>query len=237
MRSGLHPVMGTLRNDFAGNCVYCSHCQPCPVGIDIAAVNKYLDIARLDAAQYRPRSLALRGACPRRRRVHRLRKLRKALPVRGAGDEEHSRCRGDLWLKSRAAAELPERKNGEQKRRSSQAGASLEAPLLLRPPRFEHTGAPCSRSANKARENPRKKPLTWSALQGLEWRSQGRAGRIGRRALGPAGQGGTAMNSKDGLADLFPRRGRQHGVCGVFCGAQLFGDAVGRGGRDRQRDL
>lgn len=41
-------VMDTQRNDFAGNCVYCSHCQPCPAGIDIAAVNKYLDIARLD---------------------------------------------------------------------------------------------------------------------------------------------------------------------------------------------
>lgn len=48
------PVMGTLRSDFAGNCVYCSHCQPCPVGIDIAAVNKYLDIARLDPAQVPP---------------------------------------------------------------------------------------------------------------------------------------------------------------------------------------
>lgn len=44
------PVLGTLRNDFKGNCVYCSHCQPCPAGIDIAAVNKYLDIARLDEA-------------------------------------------------------------------------------------------------------------------------------------------------------------------------------------------
>jgi predicted aldo/keto reductase-like oxidoreductase len=44
------PVLGTLRNDFRGNCVYCSHCQPCPAGIDIAAVNKYLDIARLDTA-------------------------------------------------------------------------------------------------------------------------------------------------------------------------------------------
>ncbi|WP_343209765.1 aldo/keto reductase [Anaerolentibacter hominis] len=42
------PVLNTLRNDFAGNCVYCSHCQPCPMEIDIAAVNKYLDIAKLD---------------------------------------------------------------------------------------------------------------------------------------------------------------------------------------------
>lgn len=41
-------VMNTLRNDFAGNCVYCSHCQPCPAKIDIATVNKYLDIAKLD---------------------------------------------------------------------------------------------------------------------------------------------------------------------------------------------
>ncbi len=41
-------VLGSLRNDFRGNCVYCGHCQPCPSEIDIAAVNKYLDIAQLD---------------------------------------------------------------------------------------------------------------------------------------------------------------------------------------------
>ena len=48
------PVLGTLRNDFRGNCVYCSHCQPCPMGIDIASVNKYLDIAKLDEANVPP---------------------------------------------------------------------------------------------------------------------------------------------------------------------------------------
>ncbi len=48
------PIMDTLRNDFKGNCVYCSHCQPCPAGIDIAAVNKYLDIARLDESNIPP---------------------------------------------------------------------------------------------------------------------------------------------------------------------------------------
>jgi predicted aldo/keto reductase-like oxidoreductase len=47
-------VLGTLKSDFRGNCVYCSHCQPCPAGIDIAAVNKYLDIARLDEANVPP---------------------------------------------------------------------------------------------------------------------------------------------------------------------------------------
>ena len=51
-----------------GSCVYCNHCQPCPMTIDIAAVNKYLDIARLDSAQIPPSvrqhytSLATTGA-------------------------------------------------------------------------------------------------------------------------------------------------------------------------------
>ena len=40
-------VISTMRNDFKGACVYCSHCQPCPANIDIATVNKYLDIAKL----------------------------------------------------------------------------------------------------------------------------------------------------------------------------------------------
>lgn len=47
-------ALGSLRNDFRGNCVYCGHCQPCPVEIDIATVNKYLDIARLDKANVQP---------------------------------------------------------------------------------------------------------------------------------------------------------------------------------------
>ena len=41
-------ILQTVRNDFRGHCVYCNHCQPCPVDIDIAAVNKYLDIALLN---------------------------------------------------------------------------------------------------------------------------------------------------------------------------------------------
>ena len=36
--------------NFEGNCVYCSHCLPCPSGIDIAGVNRCLDTARLDEA-------------------------------------------------------------------------------------------------------------------------------------------------------------------------------------------
>lgn len=47
-------ILSTMKNDFKGNCVYCSHCQPCPVEIDIATVNKYLDIARLDKENIPP---------------------------------------------------------------------------------------------------------------------------------------------------------------------------------------
>jgi predicted aldo/keto reductase-like oxidoreductase len=39
--------------DFKGTsqcgCLYCNHCQPCPSGIDIAAVTRYADIAELNA--------------------------------------------------------------------------------------------------------------------------------------------------------------------------------------------
>lgn len=31
-------------SDMLGKCVYCGHCQPCPSGIDIAAVNKFADL-------------------------------------------------------------------------------------------------------------------------------------------------------------------------------------------------
>lgn len=32
--------------DAAGKCVYCNHCKPCPVGIDVGLVNKFYDLAR-----------------------------------------------------------------------------------------------------------------------------------------------------------------------------------------------
>ena len=48
------PFLSELKNDFKGQCVYCSHCQPCPAGIDIAAVHRYLDIARLDTGNIPP---------------------------------------------------------------------------------------------------------------------------------------------------------------------------------------
>jgi predicted aldo/keto reductase-like oxidoreductase len=47
-------IISTIQSDFRGSCVYCSHCQPCPAKIDIAAVHKYLDIARLDKTNVSP---------------------------------------------------------------------------------------------------------------------------------------------------------------------------------------
>jgi predicted aldo/keto reductase-like oxidoreductase len=41
-------ILSTVRRGFQGSCVYCNHCQPCIREIDIAMVNKYLDIANLD---------------------------------------------------------------------------------------------------------------------------------------------------------------------------------------------
>lgn len=42
-----YSVIGSFKADaVAGTCVYCSHCQPCPAGIDIGLVNKYYDLAR-----------------------------------------------------------------------------------------------------------------------------------------------------------------------------------------------
>ena len=36
------------RGTLDGRCMYCNHCLPCPAHIDIAAVNKYLDLCELD---------------------------------------------------------------------------------------------------------------------------------------------------------------------------------------------
>ena len=31
-----------------GKCVYCNHCKPCQVGLDIGLINKYYDLAKVD---------------------------------------------------------------------------------------------------------------------------------------------------------------------------------------------
>ena len=48
------PFMAASGKDFRGSCVYCNHCQPCPSEIDIAAVTRYLDIAKLDESNIPP---------------------------------------------------------------------------------------------------------------------------------------------------------------------------------------
>ena len=35
---------------FTDKCMYCGHCAPCTVGIDIATVNKYADLAEIQGA-------------------------------------------------------------------------------------------------------------------------------------------------------------------------------------------
>ena len=42
-----YSVIGTFAPPEAGEkCVYCNHCKPCPMGIDVGLVNKYYDLAR-----------------------------------------------------------------------------------------------------------------------------------------------------------------------------------------------
>lgn len=37
-------LAGLDRHSFSGHCLYCGHCAPCPVGIDVASVTKYLNL-------------------------------------------------------------------------------------------------------------------------------------------------------------------------------------------------
>jgi predicted aldo/keto reductase-like oxidoreductase len=41
-------AISAFQGKFSGSCVYCNHCLPCPSEIDVAALTKYLDIAKLD---------------------------------------------------------------------------------------------------------------------------------------------------------------------------------------------
>ena len=47
-------IISGYKGQLSGKCVYCNHCQPCPANIDIAMVNKYLDIAMLDTNNIPP---------------------------------------------------------------------------------------------------------------------------------------------------------------------------------------
>ena len=38
-------LAGAPQHAFSGKCMYCNHCKPCPMDIDIAMVNKYYDLA------------------------------------------------------------------------------------------------------------------------------------------------------------------------------------------------
>jgi predicted aldo/keto reductase-like oxidoreductase len=51
-------IIRDFQGDFKGHCVYCNHCLPCPSGINIADVHKYLDIALLDETNIPPSILS-----------------------------------------------------------------------------------------------------------------------------------------------------------------------------------
>ena len=42
-----YSVIGSFSpSEAVGKCVYCNHCKPCPMGLDIGIINKYYDLAR-----------------------------------------------------------------------------------------------------------------------------------------------------------------------------------------------
>ena len=43
-------LAGAPRHAYSGECTYCGHCKPCPMGIDIAMVNKLYDLAVMQDA-------------------------------------------------------------------------------------------------------------------------------------------------------------------------------------------
>jgi predicted aldo/keto reductase-like oxidoreductase len=47
-------IIKDFQGGMKGSCVYCNHCLPCPSEINIADVNKYLDIALLDEKNIAP---------------------------------------------------------------------------------------------------------------------------------------------------------------------------------------
>lgn len=40
-------IAGAPKHAYKGKCMYCNHCKPCPMDIDVAMVNKYLDLATI----------------------------------------------------------------------------------------------------------------------------------------------------------------------------------------------
>ena len=47
-------LAGAPKHAVSGLCTYCGHCAPCTVGIDIASVNKFYDLAEIQVAQGGP---------------------------------------------------------------------------------------------------------------------------------------------------------------------------------------
>jgi predicted aldo/keto reductase-like oxidoreductase len=47
-------IIKNYQGNYKGNCMYCNHCLPCPSHIDVAALTKYLDLARQNEKDIAP---------------------------------------------------------------------------------------------------------------------------------------------------------------------------------------
>ena len=42
---GYRALGAFVPRDGLGSCVYCNHCRPCPMGLNVGLINKYYDLA------------------------------------------------------------------------------------------------------------------------------------------------------------------------------------------------
>ena len=55
-----YSIIGSFTpDDTKGKCVYCKHCHPCPMGLDIGLINKYYDLTKLGDTLAREHYLTL----------------------------------------------------------------------------------------------------------------------------------------------------------------------------------
>lgn len=90
-------LAGMEKFKFQGNCMYCGHCAPCSVGINVADVNKYLNLA-LVGGSAGDGGGPLQTAGASCLGMYCLQKMRKQLSFCGWDCGKNEKGSGGIWL-------------------------------------------------------------------------------------------------------------------------------------------